>query len=100
MDRASSTQSIEVRSASCRHLGRSRRYQCNHGALDPLCVQCALLYRPVCHRALRIALVAGTILTLINQGELTPMILLKTGLTYAAQYAVSTLSVLQANRLP
>jgi len=80
MDRASSTQSIEVRSASCRHLGRSRRYQCNHGALDPLCVQCAILYHPVCHRALRTAPVAGMI--------------------YTAQYAVSTLSVLQANRLP
>jgi hypothetical protein len=51
------------------------------------------------------ALIVGTILTLINQrdilfrGAVTALVILKIGLTYSVPYAVSTVSALAANRL-
>ncbi|GAC1449670.1 MAG: hypothetical protein PVSMB4_08030 [Ktedonobacterales bacterium] len=69
------------------------------------CWRHALFYRPVARRALRVALVVGTILFLINQsdvvitGHLTPLVTLKIILTYMVPYSVSTYSALQINRM-
>ncbi len=55
-------------------------------------------------RALRVALVVGTILFAINQldavlrGELTLVIAAKIALTYLVPYCVSTYSALEASR--
>jgi len=68
-------------------------------------VRHALLYPRVRDRALRVALVVGTILFAINQldvvlsGGLTPVILGKIALTFAVPYSVSSYSALQVNRL-
>jgi hypothetical protein len=65
---------------------------------------CAVLSRPVLSRAIYVALIVGTILTIINQGdvllagELTSLVAAKILLTYAVPYGVSTFSALSANR--
>lgn len=56
-------------------------------------------------RALRVALVVGVVLFLINQldvvlrGGATPLVVAKIVLTFAVPYAVSTYSALEVNRL-
>jgi uncharacterized membrane protein YwzB len=67
---------------------------------------CALFYRLVLNRPIYVALLVGTILTLINQGdvlladEVTPLVILMILLTYAVPYSVSTFfSALAANRV-
>ncbi len=56
-------------------------------------------------RALRVALVVGTILFLINQldvvlgGALTALVAAKIALTFVVPYSVSTYSALEVNRL-
>jgi hypothetical protein len=95
----------EASAAACKHLGRARPYQFRRDASDPLCLVCAILYWPVLSRALYIALIVGTILTIINQGdvllasEVTPLVVAKIVLTYAVPYSVSTFSALSANRV-
>ena len=90
---------------SCRHKERARPYQFRRDVSDPLCVVCAILYRPVLHRAVYIALIVGTILMSINQGDIlragavTPLVVAKILLTYAVPYSVSTFSALSANRV-
>lgn len=70
-----------------------------------MCVVCAILYRPVLRRAVYVALVIGTSLMVINQGNVllagavTPLVLLKILLTYMVPYSVSTYSALSANRV-
>jgi hypothetical protein len=65
----------------------------------------ALVYGPVFHRSLRVAMVVGTILFLINQadvvvgGHLTVLVAAKIALTYLVPFSVSTYSALQINRL-
>ena len=60
------------------------------------CLRCAVTYRPVMATSLGIALIVGTILTAINQGQLIvggefPMALAwKVPLTYAVPYCVAT----------
>jgi len=60
------------------------------------CLRCAVTYRPVMATSLGIALIVGTILTAINQGQLIvggefPMALAwKIPLTYAVPYCVAT----------
>jgi hypothetical protein len=89
----------------CRHRARARPYQFQNNIDDPLCVVCAILYRPVLRRAVYVALVVGTILTIINQGdvllagEITPLVMAKILLTYLVPYGVSTFSALSANRI-
>lgn len=62
-------------------------------------------YRPVVLRALRVALVVGTVLFAINQadvvlrGDLTFAVVSKIALTYLVPYSVSTYSALQINHL-
>jgi hypothetical protein len=69
------------------------------------CWRHALTYRPVCGRAVTVALVVGTILVIINQGDvllsghLTTLVIGKIGLTYLVPFSVSTYSALAANRL-
>jgi hypothetical protein len=69
------------------------------------CLRHAVGYRPVARRALRVALVVGTVLFLINQvdivlsGDLTPLVAFKIGLTYLVPYSVSTYSALQINQV-
>lgn len=95
----------EESTAGCGHLGRAQHYQFRHDLPDPLCLMCAILYRPVLRRATLIALVIGTILTIINQGDVllmgavTPLVLLKILLTYVVPYSVSTYSALSTNRM-
>ncbi len=69
------------------------------------CLRHAIVYPPVVKRALRVALVVGTLLFIINQadivvrGELSSGVALKIGLTYLVPFSVSTYSALQINRL-
>jgi hypothetical protein len=69
-----------------------------------LCLWCALQYPPVLRRALLTALVVGTALTAINQGDalmslaLAPVLLWKIPLTYFVPFAVSTYSALAISR--
>lgn len=60
------------------------------------CLRCALLYRPTMRRSLIIALIVGTILTAINQGNIilqgdaSAALAWKIPLTYAVPYCVAT----------
>lgn len=89
----------------CKHLGRAQPYQFRRDIPDPLCLACAVLYRPVLRRAVYVSAVVGTILTIINQGDVllagavTPLVVAKILLTYAVPYSVSTFSALPANRV-
>ena len=83
------------------------RYQFAASAQVPE-VRCrwhGLVYPPVCGRAIRVALIVGTILVGINQsdvllsGHLTALVAAKIGLTYLVPFSVSTYSALAANRL-
>lgn len=69
------------------------------------CLRHALVYPPTFWRAVRVAVVVGTILVLINQadvvlaGHLTPVVAAKIVLTYLVPFSVSTYSVLTANQI-
>jgi hypothetical protein len=95
----------ETVTLGCKHVGRDRRYQFREDTQTPRCTQCAVRYQPVLHRAVVIALIVGTILTLINQGDIllhgavTTLVIVKICLTYTVPYTVSTISALAANRL-
>lgn len=70
----------------------------------PRCLRCALRYRPLLRRSGLTALVVGTILVAINQGNLllagaAPMDLLwKMPLTYAVPFCVATWGALGNSR--
>lgn len=95
----------ESSAARCKHSGRGRPYQFRRDGFEPLCLVCAILYRPVLRRAVYVALIVGTILTIINQGDvllagaITPLVVAKILLTYTVPYSVSTFSALSANRV-
>lgn len=95
----------ETCAPGCRHPQRARPYQFRSAFDDPLCLACAIRYRPVLRRAIYVSLVVGTILTAINQGDvllagqITSLVLLKILLTYLVPYSVSTFSALSANRV-
>lgn len=65
----------------------------------------ALMFWPVCRRALIVAAIVGTILLAINQGDvllagqLSTLVAVKIGLTYVVPFSVSTYSSLAASRL-
>jgi hypothetical protein len=69
------------------------------------CRRHAVIYWPVCGRAITVALIVGTILMVINQtdvvlsGHITALVLAKIGLTYLVPFSVSTYSALAINRL-
>ena len=91
----------------CAVCGRPARYAFSDasGRRDARCTRHALAYPRVRDRALRVALVVGVVLFLINQldvvirGDVTPLVVAKVVLTFAVPYAVSTYSALQVNRL-
>jgi hypothetical protein len=67
------------------------------GGTEHRCLRCAFRYRPLLKRSARTALLVGTILTLLNQGDqllgLAPRSALlwwKIALTYAVPFAVAT----------
>ena len=84
--------------------GRCYRFAPAAGEALQLCLTCAFCHPPVLRRALTTALVVGTILTAINQGDaivtmtLTPVLLWKIPLTYFVPFAVSTYSALGISR--
>ena len=85
----------------CRSAARYRFASDPH-AVELRCRVHALVYPPVCGRAIRVGLVVGTILVAINQsdsGHLTPLVFAKMALTYLVPFSVSTYSALGANRL-
>lgn len=90
---------------TCRHTNRAHPYCFDRDVGTYLCVQCAVWHRPVLRRAIIIALVVGTLLALINQGDvllhghLTVLVVMKICLTYTVPFAVSTGSALAANRV-
>ena len=63
-----------------------------------------MLHRPHLRQTIRIALIVGTVLFVINQldvvirGAATPVVWLKIGLTYVVPYCVSNLGILIASR--
>ncbi len=96
---------------SCSRCGRPltrTRYEVRATAGTVLrCLRCTLLYRPLVARSAVIALVVGTLLTAINQGNLIvqgdfPIALAwKVPLTFAVPYCVATLgAVLNARSVP
>jgi hypothetical protein len=67
------------------------------GGAEHRCLRCALRYRPLLARSARVAVVVGTILTLLNQGDqllgLAPQstwLWWKIGLTYLVPFSVAT----------
>ena len=69
------------------------------------CARCALTYRPLLRRSLYTAVVVGTILVLINQGNvlvggrLPPELLWKLPLTYVVPFCVTTWGALINSRV-
>ena len=88
----------------CGRCGRPLRpgYRMRGGAVR--CFRCAVRYPPVLRRSLITALVVGTILTAINQGnrfldgDITAAVLLRMALTYCVPFIVSTSGALGAAR--
>ena len=68
------------------------------------CWRCAVRHRPIMRKAAQTAVVVGTILTAINQGDallnhhLTAALLWKIPLTYVVPYCVSTYGALSISR--
>jgi hypothetical protein len=60
------------------------------------CLRCALTYGPLVRRSLIVALIVGTVLTAINQGnvilrgDFPPSLYWKIPLTYVVPYCVAT----------
>jgi hypothetical protein len=75
------------------------RLQASDGLIRK-CLPCALRHPPILRRSVVIALVVGTILTAINQGDLllgghwAPALLWKIPLTYAIPFIVAMLGAL------
>ena len=90
----------------CAVCGRAGRYGFPAaGGVRPLCLRHAIFHPRVRDRALRVALVVGTILFAINQldvvlrGEITFALAAKIALTYLVPYGVASYSALGASRL-
>ena len=88
-------------------LGRRAAYQFHTpGGLSKKCLPCALRHPPMLRRSGVIALVVGTVLTAINQGDVLltghwpPALLWKLPLTYAVPFVVATLGALGAGKVP
>ncbi len=100
---------LEQGGSGCSRCARSlkpgRRYLFRDGQQhEARCLSCALCYSPMIRKALAVAGVVGTILALINQGDLlltgqlTKRALVKIVLTYSVPFCVSVYSVLAMNR--
>lgn len=71
-----------------------------------MCLRCAVRHVPMLSRSALIAMIVGTVLTAINQGDLlftghvTVALLWKVPLTYAVPFAVATLGAMGAAKVP
>ena|SRR5215831_10535428 len=76
------------------------------GGIARKCLRCAVRHRPMLRRSSLIALVVGTILTAINQGDLllaghwAPALAWKLPMTYAVPFIVATLGALGTGKVP
>lgn len=76
------------------------------GGLVGKCFGCALRHGPMLKRSALIALVVGSVLTAINQGDAliahrwSAALAWKISLTYAVPFIVATLGALGAGRVP
>ena len=83
---------------------RLRAGYCLRGG-DTRCLHHAVQHPMVVRRALITAVVVGTVLTAINQGDrilagdITPVVVLKAALTYCVPFVVSTSGALGAARI-
>ena len=74
--------------------------------LTPKCLSCALMQAPMLRRSGLIALLVGTVLTAINQGDLllaghwSPALARKLPLTYTVPFIVATLGALGTGKVP
>ncbi len=74
------------------------------GEQAPACLRCALAHWPTIRRSLRIAAVVGSVLVLINQGDVlwggvwSPALTWKIPLTYLVPFVVATWGALLASR--
>ena len=87
--------------------GRRPTYQFQApSGLIKKCLACALVHPPMLRRSALIAVVVGTILTAINQGDLllaghwSPALAWKLPLTYAVPFVVATLGALGTGKAP
>lgn len=70
------------------------------------CLACALSHAPMLRRSGLIALIVGTILTAINQGDMLlaghwpPALVWKLPMTYSVPFIVATLGALGAGKVP
>lgn len=100
-----SSHSIGAAESRCPHVKRRASYSFDRASERHLCAQCAILYLPVFRRSLAMSVVVGSILTLINQGDvllrgsITVLVVLKICLTYLVPFCVSTMSALAASRV-
>lgn len=70
------------------------------------CLPCALRHAPMLRRSGLIALIVGTVLTAINQGDLLlaghwpPALVWKLPMTYAVPFIVATVGALGTGKVP
>jgi hypothetical protein len=70
------------------------------------CLPCALRHAPMVRRSGLIALIVGTVLTAINQGDMLlaghwpPALVWKLPMTYAVPFIVATLGALGTGKVP
>ncbi len=89
----------------CHHTKRHVWYTFDRASGRLLCTQCAIFYPPVFRRSLAISVVVGSMLTIINQGDvllrgsITALVVVKICLTYMVPLCVATISALAANRV-
>ncbi len=81
------------------------QFQTTRGVIRK-CLRCAVRHVPMVSRSALIALIVGTVLTAINQGDVlftghvTGALLLKIPLTYAVPFVVATLGAMTAAKVP
>lgn len=87
------------------HAAAARFRFMRHGQPEQKCLRHALTHRPLVRTAAATALVVGTVLTAINQGNLLAQatfpaaLAWKIPLTYCVPYCVATWSALRISRL-
>jgi hypothetical protein len=93
--------------SACRqraHEGRGYRLQTSHGPVTK-CLWCAVRYRPLLRRSTLIALVVGSVLVAINQGDALvagrcdATLVWKIPLTYLVPFVVATWGALSNSRV-
>ncbi len=90
---------------TCNRLVAGRRYEVGDDpSIPPRCLRCALTYGPLVRRSLIVAVVVGTLLIAINQGNVLlggsfpPSLVWKIPLTYTVPYCVATFGAIMNAR--